>query len=101
MVHLDGRISKQDVERYKRKSVVDQMIESLRQSYPAIARTFVTERDLYLTYHLQLATTVRLTAEGSKPLRVVGVVGIGHMNGIVDNWGKVKVSDIWPIMQYI
>lgn len=101
MVRLDSRISKQDVERYKRKCVIQQMISSLREEYPAIERTFVTERDIYLTYHLQMATAAQHTAEGLKPPRIVGVVGIGHIDGIVENWGKVKASDIWPIIRYI
>ena len=101
MVRLDSHISKQDVERYKRKSVIEQMISSLREEYPAIERTFVTERDMYLTYHLQMATQPQHTSQGLKIPRVVGVVGIGHINGIVENWGKVKDSDIWPIIRYI
>ncbi|XP_068985322.1 traB domain-containing protein isoform X2 [Bombus flavifrons] len=99
VVRLDSRINKQDVERYKRKCVIQQMISSLREEYPAIERTFVTERDIYLTYHLQMATAAQHTAEGLKPPRIVGVVGIGHINGIVENWGKVKASDIWPIIR--
>ncbi|KAK9301757.1 hypothetical protein QLX08_005968 [Tetragonisca angustula] len=99
MVRLDSHISKQDVERYKRKSVIEQMISSLREEYPAIERTFVTERDMYLTYHLQMATQPQHTSQGLKIPRVVGVVGIGHINGIVENWGKVKDSDIWPIIR--
>ncbi|KOX78950.1 TraB domain-containing protein [Melipona quadrifasciata] len=99
MVRLDSHISKQDVERYKRKSVIEQMISSLREEYPAIERTFVTERDMYLTYHLQMATAPQHTPQGLKVPRVVGVVGIGHINGIVENWGKVKDSDIWPIIR--
>ncbi|CAK9818137.1 TraB domain-containing protein [Anthophora quadrimaculata] len=98
VVHLNARISKQDVEKYKRKCVIEKMIKRLKEQYPTIERTFVTERDLYLTYHLQMATSVQRTVEGSRPPRVVGVVGIGHINGIVANWGKVKVSDIHAIM---
>ncbi|XP_071874295.1 traB domain-containing protein isoform X2 [Bombus fervidus] len=92
-------ISKKDVERYKRRCVTEQMISSLRKKYPAIERTFVTERNIYLTYHLQMATAAQHTAEGLKPPRIVGVVGIGHIAGIVENWGKVKASDIWPIIR--
>ncbi|CAG2060114.1 unnamed protein product [Timema podura] len=33
------------------------------------------------------------------PARVVGVVGIGHVPGIVQNWGKVTLQDIPPIMR--
>ena len=75
------------------------MITKLKEEYPAIEQTFVKERDIYLTYHLQAATMIKYTPEGLKPARIVGVVGIGHVNGIVENWGKVKSSDIWPIMR--
>ncbi|XP_029052317.1 traB domain-containing protein isoform X1 [Osmia bicornis bicornis] len=97
--HLDSHINEQDVERYKRKRVIEEMITKLKEEYPAIEQTFVKERDIYLTYHLQAATMIKYTPEGLKPARIVGVVGIGHVNGIVENWGKVKSSDIWPIMR--
>ncbi|XP_006619381.1 traB domain-containing protein isoform X2 [Apis dorsata] len=99
VLRLDSRISKQDIERYKRKCVLEQMISTLREEYPAIEKTFVTERDIYLTYHLQMATATQYTSAGLISPRVVGVVGIGHINGIVENWGKVKASDIWPIIR--
>jgi hypothetical protein len=35
---------------------------------------------------------------GLVPVRVVGVVGIGHVPGIVQHWGKVTAGDIPPIM---
>ncbi|XP_017794040.1 PREDICTED: traB domain-containing protein isoform X3 [Habropoda laboriosa] len=98
VARLNGSISKQDVEKCKRKRVIEEMINFLKEKYPAIERTFVAERDLFLTYHLQKAACVQRTAEGSKPPRVVGVVGMGHINGIVANWGKVKASDIHAIM---
>lgn len=36
---------------------------------------------------------------GVVPVRVVGVVGIGHVPGIVQHWGKVTAGDIPPIMK--
>lgn len=33
------------------------------------------------------------------PSVVVGIVGIGHVAGIVRNWNKVKESDIFPILE--
>lgn len=74
------------------------MILSLRERYPAIEKTFITERDIYLTYHLQEAIAAQLTSKQSP--RVVAVVGIGHTDGIIKNWGKVEASDILPIMWY-
>lgn len=31
----------------------------------------------------------------------MGVVGIGHVPGIVDHWGKVTDADIAPIMRLV
>lgn len=53
---------------------------------------------MYLTYSLQLACLPKYTSTGLEPARVVGVVGLGHEPGIVENWGKVIPSDIPPIM---
>ncbi|KAH7947118.1 hypothetical protein HPB52_007564 [Rhipicephalus sanguineus] len=36
---------------------------------------------------------------GEQPIVVVGVVGIGHVPGIVENWDKVSDVDIPPIMR--
>lgn len=33
------------------------------------------------------------------PSYVVGVVGIGHIPGIKENWGKVTEDDIPPILR--
>jgi hypothetical protein len=36
---------------------------------------------------------------GIIPSRIVGVVGIGHVPGILANWGKVDDKDIEEIMR--
>ncbi|OAD60079.1 TraB domain-containing protein, partial [Eufriesea mexicana] len=98
IIQSDSCISIQDIEHYKQKCVLKQMILSLKEKYPAIEKTFITERDIYLTYHLQEAIAAQLTSKQSP--RVVAVVGIGHTDGIIKNWGKVEASDILPIMWY-
>lgn len=35
------------------------------------------------------------------PSTVVGVVGIGHVAGIKEHWGKVKEEDIPPLLLYV
>jgi pheromone shutdown protein TraB len=62
---------------------------------------FVTERDLFLAHSLQVAAdSIPMHAmpgrvgEGADPVVVVGVVGIGHVPGILSNWGKVTKDDI-------
>ena len=59
------------------------------------------ERDVYLAYSLQLAATSRMDVRDPQkrlPSTVVGVVGIGHVAGIVRNWGKVRDEDIPPLL---
>lgn len=88
-------ISKEEIERCKRRDMLEQLLAEMAGEYPALGEVFVDERDIYLTHSLQMAASSRLhprtyaevTAE---PLSVVGVVGIGHVVGI---------SRLWPTDQ--
>lgn len=99
LINLKGHISKEDVEVCKQRNLLDDMISKLKEEYPAIEQVFVKERDLYLTYSLQVACMPQWTSNGAVPMRVVGIVGLGHTPGIMENWGKVKPSDIPPVMR--
>lgn len=102
-----------DVEAYKNRDT--DYLASLRQHFPSVYRSFVTERDQILAHNLMLATKL-----GSSMMRnlegngqgqgnndngriykttVVGVVGMGHMNGIVKNFGRTKTEEIRKMMQ--
>lgn len=37
---------------------------------------------------------------GFTPAIVVGVVGIGHVPGIVENWGKMSHEDILELLRF-
>ncbi|KAL6261147.1 hypothetical protein P5V15_008674 [Pogonomyrmex californicus] len=93
-------ITKEEVELCKQRSMLDEMIASMKEEFPVLGEVFVKERDIYLTNSLQLAClpyrTLNYTFE---PARVVGIVGLGHTPGIIENWGKVKPTDIPPIMR--
>ena len=69
---------------------------------------FVQERDLYLAHSLKLAanrpfghhsSTSKSTQDFAheEPV-VVGVVGIGHVPGIVQNWETVKPEDVAKVV---
>ncbi|XP_063227727.1 uncharacterized protein LOC134533887 isoform X2 [Bacillus rossius redtenbacheri] len=93
-------ISKEEIERCKRRDLLEEMLAEMAGEFPALGTVFVNERDVYLAHSLQLAATpVANSPKGPVPARVVGVVGIGHVPGIVQNWGKVSLADIPPIMQ--
>jgi len=78
--------------------------------YPSISQVFVHERDLYLAHSLWGAA---LSAHASvchgrdhgyalghnhgAPGTVVGVVGMGHVAGIIKHWGKTTEEQISEI----
>lgn len=62
----------------------------ITEEFPAFGDVFVRERDTYLCHSLQVAA--------SQGCSVVGIVGIGHTKGIVDNWGKVDSAQIAKIL---
>lgn len=62
---------------------------------------FVSERDLYLCHSLTIAALPQsINATNGKPqaVKVVGVVGIGHIAGIIKNWGKYNESELADIL---
>jgi pheromone shutdown protein TraB len=83
-------ISKEDVEKCKDKDLLQQLLEQLAGEYPEVTEVLVNERDQYLVHTLRQAAEPvhsRLTG-GPEPTVVVGVVGVGHVPGIVSNWKK-------------
>lgn len=96
-------ITKEDVERCKQKDLLESMLEEMAGEYPAMTQVFVQERDIYLAHSLQLAVDgPRKTLPGGtaaeKPI-VVGVVGIGHLSGIQEHWGKVTPEDVAKVIK--
>ncbi|KAK2586962.1 hypothetical protein KPH14_008488 [Odynerus spinipes] len=73
LIMIRGPISKEDVELCKQRAFLNEMVAKMSGEFPVLG-------------------------EGLEPARVVGVVGLGHIPGIVENWCKVKPSDIPPIM---
>ncbi|CAH2075395.1 unnamed protein product, partial [Iphiclides podalirius] len=87
-------ISVEEVEKCKVKKMLDDMLEEMAEEFPALKRVFVVERDMYLCHSLQIAAL----QPRNEPCRIVGVVGIGHVAGIVEHWGKVTPQDITPLL---
>ncbi|XP_032676585.1 traB domain-containing protein isoform X2 [Odontomachus brunneus] len=92
-------ITQEDVELCKQRWMLDEMIASMKGEFPVLGEVFIKERDIYLTYSLQIACMPQFTPHGIKPMRVVGIVGLGHTPGIIENWGKVQPTDISPILK--
>lgn len=95
-------ISKEEVEKCKQRDLLEEMLAEMTGEFPALSNVFVNERDIYLTYSLQLAASPVPdvnSPNGLAPAAVVGVVGIGHVPGIVKNWGNVVDADIAPLLK--
>ncbi|XP_026751064.1 traB domain-containing protein-like [Galleria mellonella] len=88
-------ISAEEVEKCKQKKMLEDMLEEMAQEFPALERVFVVERDMYLCHSLQVAAL----QPRREPCRIVGVVGIGHVAGIVEHWGKITPQDISPLLE--
>lgn len=87
-------ISPEEVEKCKQKKMLADMLEEMAEEFPALKQVFVVERDMYLCHSLQVAAL----QPRREPCRIVGVVGIGHVAGIVEHWGKITPQDIHPLM---
>ncbi|TRY85230.1 hypothetical protein DNTS_009268, partial [Danionella cerebrum] len=97
---LSDPISKEDVEKCKQKDLLEQTMSEMIGEFPALHRTIVAERDIYLTHTLrQAARCVEAPPHAEKvPAVVVGVVGMGHVSGIERNWEKeLNISEIMSV----
>lgn len=95
-------ISIEEVEECKQRDLLEKLMQEMAGEFPAFSDVFVKERDLFLCHSLQLAALPQATADGTgvgRPVRVVGVVGIGHANGIAQNWGHVDPQKIPAILE--
>lgn len=100
LIFSNKTITKEEVEQCKQKDLLEELLEQMADEYPVFRDVFVTERDLFLCHSLTLAAVPTDRDDDGKPIpvKVVGVVGIGHQKGIVNNWGKVEESQLESIM---
>lgn len=47
--------SKEEIERCKQKDLLEEMLAEMTGEFPELSHVFVKERDIYLTYSLQMA----------------------------------------------
>merc|ERR1712013_321294 len=101
-------ITKEEVEKCKDRDLLENMLAEMAGEFPALSQVFVAERDLFLAHSLQMAAdSIPVHAlgpdgeklEGFTPPTVVGVVGIGHMPGIIEHWGKVTREQVKEVVR--
>jgi len=86
-------ITREEVEKCKDRDLLENMLAEMAGEFPALSRVFVAERDLFLAHSLQL------TAESTGGGNVVAVVGIGHVPGMVEHWGKVTTEQVKEVVK--
>nr|CAG4641085.1 EOG090X0AQH [Eulimnadia texana] len=95
-------ISPEEVERCKQRDLLEELLKEMTGEFPALSRVFVQERDLCLAHSLQIAATAaheqQRMRQDTKTPSVVAVVGIGHVPGMINYFGKVKESDVRQVM---
>ncbi|CAG0921649.1 unnamed protein product [Notodromas monacha] len=98
------KITQDDVNKCLRPDAVKDVMEELTKEFPELCKVFIDERDLYLAHSLQIAASKEFvhscfSVPGQarelmdEPHAVVGVVGMGHVQGIVEQFGKVSPAD--------
>ncbi|TMW48857.1 hypothetical protein DOY81_006051 [Sarcophaga bullata] len=95
-------ISIEEVEECKQRDLLEKLMQEMAGEFPAFSDVFVKERDLFLCHSLQMAALPQPPIDGAgkpKPVKVVGVVGIGHASGIAKMWGRVDPQTIPAILE--
>ncbi|XP_072394270.1 traB domain-containing protein-like [Diabrotica undecimpunctata] len=97
-------VSVEEIEKCKEKDMLEQLLTDLSGEYPAFREVFLDERDIFLTNSLQQAAESRMKSPADsyfepEPLRIVGVVGIGHAAGITKLWPHSQEEYVAPIIK--
>jgi pheromone shutdown-related protein TraB len=71
-------IKEADIEKMKKKDVLEMFLSEIGKSFPKMRRILIDERDQYLAHMIR-------TAPGKK---IVAVVGAGHVSGIQSYWER-------------
>uniref|UniRef100_A0A383VMJ9 TraB domain-containing protein n=1 Tax=Tetradesmus obliquus TaxID=3088 RepID=A0A383VMJ9_TETOB len=85
-------LTAEDVERFRSDDTISQFFDQLSSSYPELIAPLIAERDLYLAWSMKRSKAVN----GSRA--VVGVVGKGHLRGLVyalkHDQGSLRFADL-------
>lgn len=79
------------------KDILEKLLLEIGDQYPELSRVLIDERDQFLAYSLRKSSQlipVETNESGFVPPTVVGVVGIGHVQGIVKQWNQPTINDI-------
>lgn len=97
-------VSVEDIENCKKRDMLEQLLAELAGEYPAFREVFLNERDIFLTNSLQCAATSKYKklkngGGGDETVKIVGVLGIGHVPGVTKLWPNEQKGFIADIMK--
>lgn len=92
------KITQEDIEKFKiHKS---NSLQIMKNELPTIYKSFIKERDYILAHSLLLATKIfKKYNPNNKQIRIVGIVGMGHMSGIIKYFGHTKKEIVEELMK--
>lgn len=88
----DVNTTQEDVEKFKEKDMLEQMLEELGGEFPGFKRVLLDERNYFLAHSIYHWANNSITSAG--PQKVVAIVGIGHVAGIVEHWGNTTDEEV-------
>jgi pheromone shutdown protein TraB len=91
LLFTDFNLTQEDIEALKKTDILEMLTKEFGDQFPEFKRVLIDERDMYLTSSLRDAYKPipdGLVTSGFSPAIVVGVVGLGHIKGIQNNWNK-------------
>jgi len=91
LMSFDEKITKEEVEQCKQKDLLEELMKEMTGEFPAFGEVFVNERNLYLTHSLQMAAMSNRFTQN-----IVGVMGIGHCDGVTKFWGRDDLTKEIP-----
>jgi len=106
MLTSNVSVTADDVEKYKQKDILEAMMEEMAGEYPSFTQVLVEERDTFLAHSMRVAVEGpwRVAPQNddggaAEAPVVVGVVGIGHVQGIVKKWDTVTQDDVAEVVK--
>lgn len=81
----DHKLTREDIEELKKSDMLDALVKEFGASFPEFKKVLIDERDMYLAHSIKKVSQPipnEFVEGGFSPSCVVGVVGLGHINGI-------------------
>lgn len=97
LITSNEKLTNEDIEKFMEKDLLEKLLLEISDQYPQLSRVLIDERDQFLAYSLKKCSQlipIETNETGFISPTVVGVVGIGHVQGIIKQWNQPTIDDI-------